>query len=81
MPDIQPTVARLRSQMSRGEAVLFLGAGFSTEACDTTGSQLPSSRQLTEELWGLAFPGHQCEPSARLGDTYYAARSRELEFR
>ena len=74
MADLEPILARLRAQVSRGEPVLLTGAGFSFEACDTTGQTLPSSNQLTEEFWHLAFPGEPYDPTTDLGDAYFAAK-------
>ncbi len=73
MKALDHIVPRLQSQISRGEPVLFLGAGFSIEAIDSSGDRLPTSRELTEEFWKIAFPSEPCERSVRLGDAYYAA--------
>jgi hypothetical protein len=76
--------ARLRAQISRGEPVLFVGAGFSAEAHDTTGLSIPDSQQLTEELWRIPFPGEPCDSNTRLGDAFFTAKqhssSETLEF-
>lgn len=76
--------ARLRSQISRAQPVLFIGAGFSVEASDITGQKIPDSRQLTEELWMITFPGEKCDTGTRLGDAFFAAKQhssgRTLEF-
>ena len=64
---------RLASQLSRAEAVLFLGAGFSLDAKDHQGIPLPSTSQLTEELWAIAFPGTDFDNTATLGDTFHCA--------
>lgn len=66
--------ARLRSQVSRGEPILFVGAGFSVAARDTSDCNLPTSRQLTEELWNIASPSEPCDSSTRLGDAFFAAK-------
>ena len=68
-------VDRLRNQVSRGEPVLLLGAGFSLDACDSSGHNLPTSVQLAEEFWRLAFPGDPFDPTVRLGDAFYAAKA------
>lgn len=69
-------VMRLMSQLSRGEPVLFLGAGFSLDACDTKGRTLPSSKQLAREFWDVAFPSDPFEADTQLGDAYESARLR-----
>lgn len=62
--------------MSRGEVVLFLGAGFSVSAFDPSGQPIPDSKQLTRELWEIAFPGDPFDESTGLGDAYYAAKNK-----
>ncbi len=79
---LESVLSRLRSQMSRGEVILFLGAGFSTGAVDAAGKNLPEGGQLTKELWDLAFPGKPFDETTRLGDAYYAGKARnESELR
>ena len=68
-------IERLRSQFSRGEPVLFTGAGFSLDASSQDGTPLPSSTALTEEFWKLAFPSQPIAPNTRLGDAFHAALS------
>lgn len=75
--ELRAAVERLQSQLSRGEPILFLGAGFSLSAQDREKRPMPGSAQLTEELWKLAFPGDPFESSTNLGDAYYAASSRD----
>src|SRR3989442_272053 len=72
----QSLLARLQSQMSRAHVVLFTGAGFSAGAQDATGKNLPTGHVLTTELWALAFPGEAFVPGTRLGDVFFAAKSR-----
>jgi hypothetical protein len=82
MADVASLIPRLRAQMTRGDIVLFLGSGFSTEAVDIAGRPLPTSPQLTRELWDLAFPGEAFDTTTRLADAYYAAKGRsEAELR
>jgi hypothetical protein len=69
-------LARLRSQLSRGELVLFPGAGFSKAAHDLAGKALPASKELTQELWDLAFPGQPFDDTTRLGDAFAAAKTK-----
>ena len=70
---------RLSSQMSRGEPVLFLGAGFSLDAFDQAGQSVPTSSKLAEELWAIAFPKDDFDPNTSLGDVFHCAlvRSRK----
>ena len=64
---------RLRSLTERGELVLFLGAGFSWDAQDLAGRQLPTVADLKRELWQLSFEGEPFDDSANLGDIYEVA--------
>src|SRR6267378_380549 len=81
---IEPTdLARLRSQVSRGELILFTGAGFSLGAKDRTGRNIPSSSELKREIWNLCYPDEPFDDSSSLGDLYGAALRRkraELEY-
>ena len=70
------TLTRLRSQISRGEILLFTGAGFSLDASDTTGRSLPSSTDLKKALWEICFPDAEFDGATSLGDLYDAARRR-----
>lgn len=63
-------VQRLTSQMSRGDVVLFTGAGFSLGAAATSGRAVPSSEELRRELWPLAFPGSEPDNESTLGEVY-----------
>ena len=65
-----PTLARIRSQMSRAQLILFTGAGFSWDAKDRGGKPIPSVPQLKQELWELCFPGAPFDPSTSLGDLF-----------
>ena len=71
------TLARLRSQMSRAQLVLFIGAGFSSDAKDRFGKQIPDVRQLKQELWDLCFPSAEFDESTLLGDLFGAACRQE----
>ena len=73
---------RFSSQISRAEPILFLGAGFSLSATDKSDRPLPNTKQLTQELWAIAFPQEDFDPNTDLGDAYHCALSRnpkELE--
>ncbi|MCL5959689.1 MAG: SIR2 family protein [Chloroflexi bacterium] len=76
MDNVNAILARLQAQVSRGEPVLFLGAGFSVEAIDTTGQRIPTATQLTEEFWKLVFPGDPFDPTANLGEAFQSAKIR-----
>jgi hypothetical protein len=69
-------VARLRRQLSRGEIVLFTGAGFSLSAISRSGKPIPSANTLKEELWRLAFPSTKIDEQSQLGDVFELACSR-----
>lgn len=71
------TLARLKSQLSRAEVVLFTGAGFSVEATDRKGHPIPGSDALKRELWAICFPSEEFEIGASLGDLYELARRRK----
>lgn len=66
-------LARLRSQASRGELILFTGAGFSTGAKDHSGHAIPSVGELKKELWQLLYPGEPYDDYSSIGDLYGAA--------
>jgi hypothetical protein len=70
-------LARLRSQASRGELVLFTGAGFSLGGKDRAGRSIPSSPELKREIWELCYPGEEYDDSSSLGDLYAAALRRK----
>lgn len=74
MANLDSIVARLRAQVSLGEPVLFMGAGFSRAAFDSAGLKMPTSIDLTKDFWGIAFPETDFDPSTRLGDAFYAAK-------
>lgn len=76
MPLDEHDMARLRSQMSRAEVVLFTGAGFSLDAKDLSGRSVPSGKALREELWNVCFPETEFDPEASLPDLYEAALRR-----
>lgn len=65
--------ARLRSYVSRGELILFTGAGFSLGAKDHSGRPIPSVGELKKELWQLLYPGEPFDEYSSIGDLYGAA--------
>ncbi len=67
-------VARLREWFSRGQVVLFTGAGFSYDARDVADRAIPGVRQLTAELWTIVYPDTEYpKEGADLGDLYEVA--------
>lgn len=68
---------RLRSQMSRGELVLFTGAGFSLSASNYQALQIPGTQELKEALWNICFPSEPFDGSTTLGELYGVAVSRQ----
>jgi tetratricopeptide (TPR) repeat protein len=71
--EVAQSVETLQSQMSRGEVILFTGAGFSMDAKATDGQNVPSARALTKILWPAAFPGGSFDPGSQLGDVFEVA--------
>jgi len=65
--------ARLRQQLSRGDLILFTGAGFSRGALTPRGRALPSGGELKQALWEVAAPGAPPDPESSLGDVFDVA--------
>jgi hypothetical protein len=65
--------ALLAGQLSRGELVLFTGAGFSLSAPNRAGGTVPSVQRLSEELWAIAFPDDPFETNSTVGDLFGCA--------
>ena len=61
---------QLANQISRGQVVLVTGAGFSLDARNLAGSNLPNVRSLTEQLWPIAFPNEPFDARSTLGEIY-----------
>jgi tetratricopeptide (TPR) repeat protein len=73
-PEIDPNVfRRLASQMSRGDVILFTGAGFSIGTQNRDGVMLPDVPDLKCALWEIAFPGNPFEEDSSLGDVFDVA--------
>lgn len=72
--DNDAIIERLRNQVRRAEPVLFVGAGFSRDALNVVGTNLPLGKDLAEAIWKVAFPDKDYDASASLGDIYYAAK-------
>jgi len=71
---IDPAIlTRLKSQTERAGLVLFTGAGFSWDAKDRRGQQLPTVAALKNELWQLCFPNEPFDATASIGDVYEVA--------
>ena len=66
-------IPHLQHQFSRGGVILFTGAGFSCGAENTLGQNLPTARDLTEELWNLTFPDMDFDETTKLQDIFDAA--------
>jgi hypothetical protein len=58
--------------IASGEAMLFTGAGFSSDARDLAGRPLPDSTQMIRELWSICFGDDEPDDSS-LADLYDAA--------
>ncbi len=75
--ELEPNdLARLRSQTSKGDLILFTGTGFSAGAMDHNGIPIPSVIEMKRELWQLCYPGEEFDASSSLGDLYGAALQR-----
>ena len=59
--------------MSRGQLVLFTGAGFSGGARARSGDSMPMSTELRDLLLGIAYPGEPVDSAATLGDAFAVA--------
>jgi hypothetical protein len=58
--------------IASGEAMLFTGAGFSSDARDVDGRPLPDSKQMIAELWSICFDDSEPDDSS-LADLYDVA--------
>lgn len=67
---------RFLSQMSRGELILFTGAGFSLAASNRKGTTLPSVNDLRGTLWEIAFPNEPLDSTSSLADIFEVALKR-----
>ena len=80
MPKMQPKEEKrikeyLGRKLSEGGIILFTGAGFSSEAEDKKGKNLPLSSQLAEELCGLI--NLKYSPGESLKDIFQVAVSKK----
>jgi energy-coupling factor transporter ATP-binding protein EcfA2 len=69
-PDLK---RRLAGQLSRGELILFTGAGFSGDAHNADDQPIPGAPELRDALWHLAFPGESVDETAQLGEVFECA--------
>lgn len=70
--DPRDRLQELSASVASGDAVLFTGAGFSAEATDRGGRQLPDSAQMIQELWAILFKDAPPDESS-LADLYDVA--------
>ncbi len=73
MPIDPQVLARIRTQMERGDFRLFIGAGFSRDAKSISGGVVPSTTELRDLIWQIAFPGEPIDNTADIGDVYQVA--------
>ncbi len=66
----------LLSQFEQGQAVLFVGAGFSLGARNANGRAFPDAKALAREYWNICYPTKDFEDSTTLQDIYEAAHLR-----
>ena len=67
----------LRNQISRGQVILFTGAGFSRDASNRLGERLPSSPELAGLLFAKLYPDEPFDESTELGELYAVAAKRD----
>ncbi|HEX2852621.1 MAG TPA: hypothetical protein VHO24_05230, partial [Opitutaceae bacterium] len=66
----------LKHHFKKASPVLFTGAGFSCDAVNIAGANLPSASQLKEMLWKICFPSKPLDPSNTLQDLFSMAKKR-----
>lgn len=64
----------LKRVVTSGEAMLFTGAGFSSSALDRSGRAVPSTEEITREIWDLCFPEEPQDDSTLTDLFHHAAR-------
>src|SRR2546423_1968861 len=67
---------QLANQISRGQVVLFTGAGFSLAAKNLERNGLPGVGSLSQKLWPIAFPNDAFDDRSTLGEIYEVAIKR-----
>jgi len=63
----------LHGQLSRGNLILFTGAGFSCDARNIAGHPLPSASSLARSLWSICWPNEPFDERTQLQDVFEAA--------
>lgn len=53
--------------------MLFTGAGFSASGRDLAGSTVPTTQEVTQEIWDLCFPDEARDPSSLTDLFHYAS--------
>lgn len=69
----------LAKRLERGDVSLFLGAGFSRDFTNKSGTTVPTARQLVEKLWTLLKYEGQPSESDTLQNIYEVALKRASE--
>lgn len=67
-------IGHLRTQFETAKPVLFIGAGFSLEATNTSGHNMPTTGDLRRAIWALCFGNEPFDESNSLQDLYQVAR-------
>jgi hypothetical protein len=75
---MEARIRELSQIIASGQAMLFTGAGFSADARDVDGVQLPDSRTMSCELWSICFEDGEPDDST-LPDLYDVALARQPE--
>lgn len=70
------SLEHLKAQVRNGNLVLFTGAGFSLNAKNLEGTNLPLASELAKEIWKLCYPEEPFDPQSTLQDLYQAALTR-----
>ena len=66
----------LKGKLSTAHLMLFTGAGFSVGAKDKKGQALPTSKDLSKEIWKNFYPDDSFEESYSLADVFELARQK-----
>jgi hypothetical protein len=67
-------VQSLRRLLAAGETMLFTGAGFSSGARAQDGRKIPTTEEVTQEIWQLCFPDEPQDDSSLTDLFHYASR-------
>lgn len=71
--------AHLSGPMSRGEVVLFTGAGFSLGARNAAGEPMPDVAALRRQLWRLVYGDQPLDPDSTLQEIFDVAAREHRE--